>query len=115
MSQRIKADHRLEHIPELTRHAEIRMQQRGIQLTDIELAVRFGRRIHAKGLTYYVIGRKEVSRHAQHGRDISDLCGLQVLVQEEEGLVVTTYRNTDFHAIRAGGRDKRRVRIQSRH
>lgn len=110
-----KEDQRLDSKPELSHHAEVRMQQRGIRRTDIELAVQYGRRIHAKGLTYYVVGRKEVERQAMQGRNISGLSGLQVLVQEEDGLVVTTYRNTDFHAIRSTARDKRRLRFQSRH
>ncbi|MGY0193514.1 DUF4258 domain-containing protein [Leptothrix sp. BB-4] len=109
------ADPQLDRKPVLSHHAEVRMQQRGIRRNDIELAVQYGRRIHSKGLTYYVVGRKEVERHAQHGLDISSLSGLQVLVREEEGLVVTTYRNTDFRAIRTTARSKRRMKIQSRH
>jgi hypothetical protein len=105
----------LNHRPALSRHAEVRMQQRGIRRTDIELAVLYGRRIHAKGLTYYVVGRKEVERQSALGRNISSLAGLQVLIQEEEGLVITTYRNTDFHAIRTTARNNRRARFQSRH
>ena len=99
----------------LTNHAAIRMQQRGISRAALQAVLDFGRRIHAKGLTFYVVGRKEVERQAMQGRNISGLSGLQVLVQEEEGLVVTTYRNTDFHAIRSTARDKRRLRFQSRH
>lgn len=108
-------DQRLDRQPALSQHAEVRMQQRGIRRTDIELAVQYGRRIHAKGLTYYVVGRKEVERQAMQGRNISSLAGLQVLVQEDEGLVVTTYRSADFHAIRSTGHCKRRTRFQSRH
>jgi hypothetical protein len=115
MNQRHQQDQRLDRKPALSHHAEVRMQQRGIRKTDVELAVQYGRRIHAKGLTYYVVGRKEIERNALQGRDISGLSGLQVLVQEEDGLVVTTYRNTDFHAIRATGRNKRCTRFQSRH
>lgn len=115
MSQYHSESKRLDRKPKTTRHAEIRMQQRGIQRTDIELAVQYGRRIRAKGLTYYVVGRKEIEHHAQRGRNISGLSGLQVLVQEDEGLVVTIYRNTDFHAIRTTSRDKHRVQLQSRY
>jgi len=103
------------HTPDMSRHAEIRMQQRGIQRADVERAVQYGRRIRARGLTFYVIGRKEVERQAQLGRNISDLTGLQVLVQEDDGVVVTTYRSGDFHSIRATPRGKRRMRIQSQH
>lgn len=101
--------------PDMTRHAEVRMQQRGIQRADVEWVVQYGRRIRAKGLTFYVVGRKEVERQAQLGRNISELSGLQVLVQEDDGVVVTTYRSEDFHAIRATPRGKRRIRIQSQH
>ena len=89
----------------LSRHAELRMQQRGIRASDVAQALRFGRRIHSKGLTFYVVGRKEVAREARAGQDISKLSGLQVLV-EADGLVVTTYRSSDFHAIRAAPRWK---------
>jgi len=115
MNRSHQEDQRLDRQPALSQHAEIRMQQRGIRRTDIQLAVQYGRRIHAKGLTYYVVGRKEVERQAILGRNISSLAGLQVLVQEEEGLVVTTYRSTDFHAIRSTARDKRRAHFRSRH
>lgn len=110
-----QADQSPNRRPAFSQHAEVRMQQRGIRRTDVELAVQYGRRIHAKGLTYYVVGRKEVERQALHGRNISSLAGLQVLVQEEDGLVVTAYRNTDFHAIRCTAHDKRRAKFQSRH
>lgn len=115
MNQRHQQERRLARKPELSQHAEVRMQQRGIRRTDIELAVQYGRRIHAKGLIYYVVGRKEVERQAKHGRNIAGLAGLQVLVQEEDELVVTTYRSTDFHAIRSTARSKRRLRLQSWH
>lgn len=115
MSRCYQADQPLDRQPALSRHAEVRMQQRGIRRTDIELAVLYGRRIHAKGLTYYVVGRKEVERQAMQGLNISSLAGLQVLVKDEEGLVVTTYRSTDFHAIRSTARCRRRLRFQSWH
>lgn len=102
----------VDHKPELSHHAEIRMQQRGIRRADIELAVKYGRCIHAKGLTYCVVGRKEVERQAIWGRNISRLTGLQVLIQKEDGLVVTAYRNANFHPIRSTARHKRRVHFQ---
>lgn len=115
MSQRHHEDQRNDHKPVLSQHALVRMQQRGIRPTDVALVVQYGRRIHAKGLTFYVVGRKEVQRQASQGRNISDLAGLQVLIEEEKGLVITTYRNTDFHAIRSTARDRRHRRHQARH
>lgn len=96
--------------PRLTRHAQLRMQQRGIRERDVEMVIRFGRRIHAKGLMYYVVGRKEMQHPSLKGRDLSRLSGLQVLVKPEDGVVVTTYRNADFHPIRSTPRDSRRSR-----
>lgn len=95
-------------LPRLTRHAQLRMQQRGIRDRDVEMAIRFGRQIHAKGLTYYVVGRKEMQDPSLAGQDVSRLAGLQVLVHSEGGVVVTTYRNADFHSIRSTPRDSRR-------
>lgn len=86
----------------LTHHAVIRMQQRGISETDIQTVIRFGRRIRAKAITYYVLGRKEIQRYAALGFNFSDLHGLQVLVCAE-GKVVTTYRNPDFRSLRISG------------
>lgn len=96
--------------PRLTHHAKLRMQQRGIREHDVEMVIRFGRRIHAKGLTYYVVGRKEMQHPALAGQDVARLSGLQVLVKSADGVVVTTYRNADFHAIRSTPRDGRRSR-----
>lgn len=96
--------------PRLTRHAQLRMQQRGIRDRDVEMVISFGRRIHAKGLSYYVVGRKEMQHPSLAGQDVSRLAGLQVLVQSEDGVVVTTYRNADFHSIRSTPRDSRRSR-----
>lgn len=50
-----QADQSPNRRPAFSQHAEVRMQQRGIRRTDVELAVQYGRRIHAKGLTYYVV------------------------------------------------------------
>jgi hypothetical protein len=84
----------------LTNHAVIRMQQRGISTTALRVALDIGRRIHAKGLTFYVVGHKEVSRYADRGVNLSSFEGLQVLVAAD-GAVVTTYRSRDLHAIKA--------------
>lgn len=83
-----------------TRHAAIRMQQRGIPACAVSAALTYGRLIQAKGITYYVIGRKEVQHYAALGTDLSDIEGLQVLIATD-GAVVTAYRNRDLHSIKA--------------
>lgn len=87
----------------MTHHAEIRMQQRGIPERLVEAVLRYGRTIHARGLSYRVIGHKEVARYAREGIDLSDAEGIHVLLQSD-GAVVTTYRNRDLRAIRPSKR-----------
>lgn len=85
---------------QVTQHAALRMQQRGIRTGVLEQVLTYGRRIHAKGMTYCAIGRKEVSLYASRGLDLSAAAGVQALVSQD-GAVVTVYRNHDFHGIRA--------------
>lgn len=89
----------------LTNHAAIRMQQRGISTTALQIVLDFGRRIHAKGLTFYVLGHKEVNLYADRGVNLSNLEGLHVLVAAD-GAVVTTYRSRDLHGIKAQTRGR---------
>ncbi len=89
----------------LTNHAAIRMQQRGISRAALQAVLDFGRRIHAKGLTFYVVGRKEVALYADRGVNLANFEGLQVLVAAD-GAVVTTYRSRDLHAIKVQARGR---------
>jgi len=83
----------------LTSHANLRMQQRGIAGHLVEEVLTYGRIIHARGLTFRVIGKKEVTRFAPKGIDLSHAEGIHVLV-ESDGSVITTYRNHDLRKIR---------------
>lgn len=89
----------------LTTHATIRMQQRGISSTALLAVLEYGRRIYAKGLAYYVLGHKEVALYAERGVNLSNFEGLQVLVSEG-GIIVTTYRSRDLHAIKVQTRSR---------
>ena len=89
----------------LTDHAAIRMQQRGISRSALQTVLDFGRRIHAQGLTFYVVGRKEVALYADRGVNLTNFEGLQVLVAAD-GAVVTTYRSRDLHAIKVQARGR---------
>lgn len=86
-----------------TAHAELRMQQRGIAPRLIELVLRYGRTIYARGLAFRVIGHKEVERFARDGIDLTRAEGIHVLV-ETDGSVITAYRNHDLRKIRPGKR-----------
>ena len=95
-------------LPPLTHHASLRMQQRGISCRAIHAALSYGRTIRAKGVTYVVVGHKEVQRYAAIGVNLDEAEGLQVLLGSD-GSVVTVYRNRDLHTIRVtprrGGRN----------
>ena len=101
-------------LPTLTKHASTRMQQRGIGLGDIDAALTYGRTIHAKGVTFFVIGHKEVRKFSAQGIDLDAVAGIQVLVSHD-GSVVTTYRSHDLHAIKSSPRAQRHVRAMSHH
>jgi hypothetical protein len=90
------------------------MQQRGIRLHDIEAALSYGRTIHARGVTFFVIGHKEVQKYSERGVDLGAVAGIQVLVSRD-GAIVTTYRSHDLHVIKSSPRARRHVRAMSHH
>ncbi|MEF8701247.1 MAG: DUF4258 domain-containing protein [Candidatus Accumulibacter sp. UW20] len=99
-------DHSDQAAPNLTNHAVIRMQQRAISRNAVDAALIYGRRIHAKGTTFCVVGRKEVQRFAQLGIALSAIEGVQVLLGGD-GAVITAYRSHDLHSIKATPRAHR--------
>lgn len=86
--------------PNLTQHACARMQQRGIRNNDVQLVLQYGRCIHARGVDFHVVGHKEVERWAAHNINLSAQAGVQVLTTRD-GVVITTYRSHNLHAIQA--------------
>ena len=84
---------------QLTHHASLRSQQRSISLPTIDLVTTYGRKIHARGATFMVVGRKEVDRYKDKGIDLSKAQGVHVLLSTG-GRVITTYRNQDLRSIR---------------
>jgi hypothetical protein len=87
----------------LTAHAELRMQQRGISTALLQLVLRYGRTLHERGLSFRVIGHKEVERYAREGVNLSRAEGVHVLVHSD-GAVITTYRNQNLRKIRPSKR-----------
>lgn len=84
---------------QLTHHASLRSQQRSISLPTIDLVTTYGRKIHARGATFMVVGRKEVDRYKDKRIDLSKAQGVHVLLSTG-GRVITTYRNQDLRSIR---------------
>lgn len=103
----LNTNHSSQAIPHLTNHAVIRMQQRAVSHNAVDAALTYGRRIHSKGTTFCVVGRKEVQRFAKAGIDLSAIEGVQVLLGSD-GAVITVYRSHDLHSIKATPRVHRR-------
>ncbi len=75
---------------QLTDHARVRCQQRGINKNLILAAITFGKQIYKQGFTYYYVTKKCLPSHRLQSmkRSISDLV---VLVDEGSHTVVTCY------------------------
>lgn len=83
----------------ITDHARQRMTGRRINNDDVKNALLFGREVHTRGASIFVIGRKEVTRYMEKGVDLRRQEGLQV-VCSPDGAVLTVYRNNDFSSLK---------------
>jgi hypothetical protein len=93
----------------LTRHAWERMSGRGLSPAAIRLVLNYGRAVHIRGATIYVVGRREVEDYRQDGIELSSAEGVQV-VCTESGSILTAYRNRDLRGLRPSSRRNRRRR-----
>jgi len=94
-------------IPPLTKHALARMHTRHICLTDIAIAMAYGRSYYVRGAVVYVMGRREIASCKGEGLPADRLAGLQVVCSPGGDTVITVYRNNDFRLLRG------RKRMQS--
>lgn len=79
----------------LTEHAIQRMSQRGIKANDIELVMDYGKEIYAKGVIYYVLGKKEVKRYSKQVPRLKQLEGIRVITSTHNCDIITVYRNCE--------------------
>lgn len=86
-----------------TRHAWERMSGRGLSPSAVRLVLNYGRVAHIRGVTVYVVGRKEVERYRLDGIELSSVEGVQV-VCTDSGSIVTVYRNRDLRGLRPRSR-----------
>lgn len=82
-----------------TDHALQRMTGRRINNEDVENVMLFGREVHTRGASIFVIGRKEVTQYLVKGVDLRRQEGVQV-VCSPDGAVLTVYRNHDFSSLK---------------
>ncbi len=82
-----------------TKHADLRANARRLSRQAVFAALEFGRRVYTRGAMICAIGRREVSRFALLGIDLSEFEGIQV-VCAADGTLITVYRNRDFSRLR---------------
>ncbi|MDW7773731.1 MAG: DUF4258 domain-containing protein [Desulfobulbaceae bacterium] len=89
-----------EFIPNVTSHARLRMGSRGISLSEVAIAMSYGRNFHVRGAIVYAMGRKELASCQRDGIQTDGIAGLQVICAPESEKVITVYRNNDFRRLR---------------
>jgi len=77
-----------------TKHAKLRMAQRAICEDLIELTLRLGREVYAKGAVIVLVGHREVAELQGIFPEIRELEGLHVVL-DRSGAIVTAYRNRE--------------------
>lgn len=90
--------------PAISSHAQQRMDLRGMSERDIELVLKFGRKIHSRRTVFHVIGRIEIKKYAAECPELKELDGLHVLTVPQKGTVLTAYRNHNLRHIRPSKR-----------
>ena len=93
----------------ISHHAYKRMAQRGLSMEQVSLVLTYGRKVHARRAIFYVIGKKEVARLGHKLPELAALEGIQVLVNADNEVVLTVYRNHDFRQIRPNKRSERKL------
>jgi len=84
---------------EMTKHAQTRASQRGIDNLQINFCVQFGEKFHRTGAVFYMITKKCIKRlKKSFGANLPRLNGIVVVgySDESQGFVVATvYKNKD--------------------
>lgn len=94
----------------LTEHAKIRAQQRNISEDAIEFAQEFGEMVRQCGCFVYFLGKRAVNRAHQRGLNLREWENT-VVVLSDDGVVVTTYKQS---GLKLGKLSKRFKRHESR-
>lgn len=84
---------------QLSHHAWQRMGARGVSSSAINKVLTFGRVVHTRGATIYVIGRKEIKRYMGQGENLDNLQGMQIICSNN-GTIITLYRNRNLRSLK---------------
>jgi len=77
-------------------HTKRRMNERGITPKMVELALNFGRRIHAPGTLFYFVGKRDMKKITCFSRDVDRLEGTTLVLDPGENVVITCFKNKNF-------------------
>lgn len=86
-------------VPALSKHAQLRVAQRGVSLAAVDATLAWGRSFFARGVEVFRLDRRSVEEAMERGFDVSAFEGTHVLVGRG-GTVVTTYRNRSARRVR---------------
>ena len=95
----------------VSRHAARRMAQRNLDVGDVAVVLRFGRRVHCAGAKFFCLGEKDVPEGSE--KKLARLVGTVVVVVKDR-IIATVYRNRNaiskikhkpkhWHDCRGGG------------
>ena len=90
-------------------HALDRMCERSLAPHDVEAVLTYGEPVYDRGALIFRMGRKQIRRYAELDAH-SDLEGVHVVCDTEDGTVMTVYRNRGFRK----PRETRRTRLDRR-
>ena len=80
-----------------TAHALKRMNQRSIPRWQVELALRYGMRVYARGSLFVFVGKRHVRRMEREGyRGIDKLQGLTLVLDPKSKALLTCFKNRKF-------------------
>lgn len=87
---------------ELTKHATLRLAQRNLSDTDVELVLTYGQRLRKAGATFVFLGRRDIPKNLRSMRTISRLEGTVVIMDyyDDTNVIITAYRDANLRDIK---------------
>ena len=73
----------------ISKHAARRMAQRNLNVGDVVLVLRFGRKEHRTGVRFFFLGERDVPKGLE--RELERLVGTTIVATDE--CILTVYRN----------------------
>lgn len=73
----------------ISKHAQKRMAERNISVSDVNIALEKGEKIHRTGAIFFFLGKKNLPE----GRQFERLNGLTILLANNYRTIITVFRN----------------------